>query len=717
MITLNENYLYLTYDLEFSTTTGKNLVVVTNNTDLTDYTVSSSDPIIEYDVPNFNNDAEIITVTLNTVLADALTVGSYIFYLYINQTLPQNPPDYRTVTVEVNVIDTEVMPKPPDPPSDPDEYTLKYLIEYEDYRLEINNAEITPVVGIRGRVRHKYSERKDLLQAIVASSLDITLEADQDLTLSDLYSEKERDFTAILYKGSQKIFQGFLKPDGIWEDYVSDRWELTLDAIDGLSMLKNLSFVKDNGSFFFGKISQYECLYYALKRIGYTLPINISDDLPVYTGWAGTETILKSVLVNTERFYEDGGKVMDCESVLASILDLYNATIVQMNGEWWIYRTVDVKPVMNFKKYEAFEPGVTVVWNAGLEIGSHIDEYAVHHIGANQRKSIDASIQAFRVNYKYGTAKSIIINPELILGPGLTAEGWTIQSQGGKVVRAPKGNGLMIVGALSGQEVIRSNQSIPVFIDDKIDIITQYLRSNISLFPHKVLYKVETNTYILSPDGWVNKAANPGARVEFLFVRGDFWVSHTLNLPPILEDGYINVTIYAEVQPTFYISSVNMVPSASNIKGEFHTGERVTRLSSVTKADKTVYNGDSESNLFTGTLYKSDGTPTTTWNRIGVTEQNPLLQLLVEDTLRMRPRPMLFFEGDLYGYYPYLTLFTINNIPGEFQISRYEFNTVTNITRNSLKEFENAYLIENTDYKYTQEDDLGTATKVGIKVT
>src|SRR5690606_3128244 len=262
------------------------------------------------------------------------------------------------------------------------------------------------------------------------------------------------------------------------------------------------------------------------------------------------------------------------------------------------------------------------------------NNFTLIHANANQRKRIDASLQAFSVNYKYGTAKSIIFNPELKLGAGLTADGWTIQSQGGKVVRAPKGNGVMIVGVLSGQEVIRSNQSIPVFIDDKIDIITQYLRSNVSLSPHKVLYKVETNTYILSPDGWVNKAANPGARVEFLFVRGDFWVSHTLNLPPILEDGYINVTIYAVVQPTFYINSVNMVPSASNTKGEFHTGERKSRISSVTKADKVVYNGDSESNLFTGTLYKSDETPTTTWNRIGKTETKPLLHLLVEDTLR-----------------------------------------------------------------------------------
>src|SRR5690606_20891102 len=266
---------------------------------------------------------------------------------------------------------------------------------------------------IRGNVNHAYTDRKDLTMSMVSSFLDITLEADQDITLTDLYSENERDFYVKLFRNETILFHGYLKPDGIWEDFVSDKWELTLDAIDGLSMLKNLSFVKDNGSFFFGKISQYDCIYYALKRIGYTLPINISTDLPVYTAFSDTESILKSVLVNSERFYQDEGKVMDCESVLTSILDVYNATIIQMHGEWWIYRTVDVKPTMEFLKYEGFDPGIPVTWNAERNLGSHINNSTLIHANANQRKSIDASLQAFRVNYKYGTVKSVNQNPEL----------------------------------------------------------------------------------------------------------------------------------------------------------------------------------------------------------------------------------------------------------------------------------------------------------------
>lgn len=687
-------------------------LVLDGNTDDIFFTFSCDNPDIIFTPTITSATQEIITVEFNGIgytEGDYIINGQAVAGIIGNQTI-------LPFTINLYVSNVYVPPPPP-----PVVTTPKFIVEYfnienDFFELEIWDKKYTGTIKtkIRGNANHHYTDRKDLTHPIIASNLDITLEADENLKLADLYSENEGDFYVKFFRNSMMIFNGYLKPDGIWEDFVNDKWDLTLDAIDGLSMLKNLSFVKDNGGFFFGKISQYECVYYALSRIGYTLPINISTDLPVYTGFASSESILKSVMVNTERFYQEEGKVMDSESVLKSVLDVYNATIIQMHGEWWIYRTVDVKPTMSFLKYEGMAPGVPVTWSAERNLGSHKDDFELIHANANQRKSIDASLQAFRVNYKYGKAKSIIYNPELQMGAGLTADGWTMQSQGGKVVRAPKGNGVMITGALSGQEVIRSNQSIPVFIDDKIDLITQYLRSNLSLLPHKVSYKIETNTYILSTNGWVNKAANPNARVDFLFVRGDFWVSHTLNLPPILENGVINVTIYATVQPTFYISSINMVPSASNTQGEFHTGERKSRTSSVTIPDKIVYNGDSESNLFTGTLYKSDETPTTTWNRIGVTETKPLLQLLVEDTLRMRPRPMIFFEGDTYGYYPYLSLFTINNVPGKFQVGKYSYITSANVNKNNFKEFETA---EMTDYNYRLELDYGNATRVGISVT
>ena len=192
---------------------------------------------------------------------------------------------------------------------------LKYWFEFTNIENDVFRCEILEKdfegedIEIHGNVRHAYAERKDLFQAVIASSLDIGLEADETLTLQDLYSESEQQFTVKLFRNSQIIFHGFLKPDGIWEDWVNDKWELSVDAMDGLSILKDLSFVKDYGTFYTGKITQFEAVKVCLHRIGYDLPINISTDLPVFDGFLSDDSILHNVQMNTERFYQDAQKI------------------------------------------------------------------------------------------------------------------------------------------------------------------------------------------------------------------------------------------------------------------------------------------------------------------------------------------------------------------------------------------------------------------------
>ena len=88
---------------------------------------------------------------------------------------------------------------------------------------------------------------------------------------------------------------------------------------------------------------------------------------------------------------------------------------------------------------------------------------------------------------------------------------------------------------------------------------------------------------------------------------------------------------------------------------------------------------------------------------------------MVEDTLRISPRPMYLFEGDIYGYFPYLANVLINNVPGKYQVSKYSFDTKKNINRTNFKEFDNVVLIQDTDFRYEFEYDYGQETKVLVK--
>lgn len=604
-------------------------------------------------------------------------------------------------------------------------YFLTYKgIEGDTYLFEIIETGYDGApIEIHGYVNHNYADRKDLVQPTIASSLDISLEADQDLTLQDLYTEEESKFKVRLKRNDQTIFYGILKPDGIWEDFVSNRWEISMDAMDGLSILKDLSFVKDPNEFgisefYTGKITQFEALKQCLHRIGYDLPINISTDLPVYDGFTGTDTVLKSVLMNADRFYQEKqtNQIMDCEAVLKSVLEPYSATVVQMNGEWWIFRPIDVQNEMNFYRYDG-EVKTDITWNAGLNIGSHIDQYEVFHANANQKKSINPSAQAFRVNYKYGTVRLISINPNLEYKNG-SWTGWNVNRFGNAVV--PNGDrGIKVVSDIDETPDllwISSNQPIGVTKNDILNVSFRF-RTSLSVTRSNILcYSFETANFILNESGWVSKPNS------YLFPK-DYGLNkvtdttETFNLPPIPEDGSLLIKVWIRqiivALPNnwpFCFNGIEVSPNSNaNYKGEFHTAQRLTRISSVTKSDKTVSVGDSLSDIYLGTLYKANGEPTEKWGG------KPLLQLMVEDALRIAPRPMYFFEGDVFGYFPYLSHVLINNVAGRYQVSKYSFDTKKNVNRCNFKEFDNVVLVQDTDYRYEFDYDYGSETKVTIK--
>ena len=146
-------------------------------------------------------------------------------------------------------------------------YNLKYWLEFTNqnaisHRLEILQSGFAGVsTQIYGNFVHQYTKKKDIHDTVVPSNLSIDLEANTTLTLNDLYSEEEQTFLVKAYRNSQLIFIGFIKPDGIYEDWVSDRWMLSIDCYDGLNILKDLSFVKSDGLFFRNNMSELHAIY------------------------------------------------------------------------------------------------------------------------------------------------------------------------------------------------------------------------------------------------------------------------------------------------------------------------------------------------------------------------------------------------------------------------------------------------------------------------
>ena len=57
-----------------------------------------------------------------------------------------------------------------------------------------------------------------------------------------------------------------------------------------------------------------------------------------------------------------------------------------------------------------------------------------------------------------------------------------------------------------------------------------------------------------------------------------------------------------------------------------------------------------------------------------------------EERMKMYARPRQVFSGDVFGYFNYLSVFTINNIEGIFMPTSYNYDAANNITSLELTE-------------------------------
>jgi len=687
-------------------------------------------------------------------------VGNYNFNLFTKRT----DDNYllRTTPVNLTVIyDDFGGGEPPIPEPEPT-YNLKYWFEYHNVANDLFRCEIYQLAWegesteIHGKCVHSYNKRKEFFEPIVSSNLSMELEANTNLTLQDLYSEEEQTFLVKFYRNTQILFIGFIKPDGIFEDWVSDKWVLSsVDCYDGLNILKDLSFINKNNDFFFSPISELEAIYSALYRTKLDLPINVSID--IFNDQYSSDiynSVLEQVFINTERFYQDAEKqkIMDCEEVVKSILNTYNATIIQEKGEWWIYRTIDLKPTTIFKKYVNGYFDTEISINTNKLIGSHINsfdnEFDVIHAGANQKKSISASCQAFRVNYKYGTVASVVDNQNLQLGDGLNIEGWTVNNPDGKVFRNATGYGINSKIIISNSSyfsnkilLLKNNSGGFIKAGDLLNIKVGfsnvgYAGSNTSYIG--LLYEIESENYIFcrkrygSEMYWklktdVNLSIDQSS---FIQLNGKYGTglgdaSLSIDLPEFPEDSDIFIKIFRDVtystdsSDDYRLSiksiTISAISNTLKYKGEYHDAQFKKRISTVTKKDKVVYNGDTASEIYYGTLLNSaKDSLNAKWYRFGVVEERELLSICAEDNLRIAPRPMIEFSGDVFGYIPYLSLISINNITGNFQAINYTYDTSSNLLKLESREFENDYLDAST-FTIEKSYDYGNTTKATIK--
>lgn len=669
---------------------------------------------------------------------DALGQSLEIIYenniVYINDLIDDAPifDNADTDITEVSLLEEEIQ-----------ELAPIYTIQYYDIKDVFNEIRISQK-GYSGFPKEAYgygvmskTSFEDVNNTVISTGLTINLDANTNLTYDELYNEDDRNFKVEYDRNGEREFNGYLTPEGYYEDYVYDKWQISLECVDGLAFLEDLSYVQNNGLFYTGKQSQLEIITNCLNRIGINQNINTNIDI-YYKGLDNTLDVLPNVYYNSDRFIkDDGDTIMSCKEVLEDVLSIYNATIVSYKGEWHIYRLNNFYKNQSYDYFRYNYLGVALTPAKGsldinFNLGSEIDGFYPHHINANQSLSNRKSVGAHRISYKYGLDKSLLDNYRLYYD-GTETNDWTVNDA--TIVSVASGNygfdlqnnDTIIIGATS--------DSVNLSLDDVITYKARFATFGNSIrFNCKLVLTDGVDTYYLGRGGtWFDTSAIIGVdnkkRVEDAefpeqeFVGTGAYINYSIKSEPLPIAGDLTIEFYssrADIvsgEDSGYVTvsevSISAEQSSTGIVGEFHTVQRETNPSAKVEDNDEVNVGDNPSDLYLGTIYKTDDTtPTSLWNRKGITEELPILQIKGEELLRLNAKTSKIFSGDCYGYIPYLSMISINNREGCFIPIKYTYNTKTNITQLSSKEI---FGDELTDINYELTYDYGNVVEPTIK--
>lgn len=545
--------------------------------------------------------------------------------------------------------------------------------------------------------------------------------------------------------GSALLWTGFVLPDLCEEEFTFAPYALDVNAVDGIGILKNLNFVQENGLHFTGKMSFKDVIWNCLNRLQIPDMI-LNTSVNIYYGGLTPDAItdpLAEAYVNTERYFKDEDLTpMTCDEVLKSVLSEWTACIVQMNGHWYVYRPneVAVSGSILFRQYSPVDGSFMGTETLSLDktLGGSSEGEIIYHTDRSQRKSIARPFKNATISYKYGLLNSVLENPTLAgasqadpgdpIGPrdDISIPGWT---KHGVVY-----NGITLDGSVIFYKTTPHDSNNYFENDESITIEAgQQLQTNLTyesipfLTMTDMMFGIElfdgTDTWYLQANGQGGYSWSQTG-VQAISIRSNMGSSSTEFVSePTPVAGIITFKIFPPENTSgdivfFKVDAVKYNANDPQV-GEIHIAEQ-SGLYSFVPEITNVFNGDGTTDLYKGTIYENDeDTPAGDWIRRGIPESplsqpfqssKPFLRIAAEEILRLHQRPMSVYDGTIAGYFPYLTRFTINDLPGVFLPVQLSYNLQEATIEATLCEVSNDEIENN----YELQPDYGSVTKVSI---
>lgn len=620
-----------------------------------------------------------------------------------------------------------------------------YKIQYQDPEGNVIKCNIqqsgtfertSTVIDVQGTVDVSFDEIDDPLQVVRTSSARISLEADQDQTFDDLYTEVERVWIVLIYRNDELKFRGWLSPDGIFEDYVNDAWVIELEARDGISDLQNKAYVDGDGNMYEGQATLRTILLRCLERTGFSQYTRFqhrsasTTDFPfqMVTTWPSAADWFDQKLDQRAFLSTDGKTAKSCKEVIEAILTPCNGHVYSWDGEWYVnwslqHANPNLNGAFSYTKYEIDgSQDVDEDEDVNVTIGSHIKGYSPHWAGGNQRIERRPSVGAARISYRYGELGTINTNPELD-NNGSTISGWTIDKPS-RVSLDASGTFRTTGGGTFESLVTADTSAGDIEQGNIIKLLIQATAPDVYPNAGLINFRLElsdgVDTYYLDEDitgdrvpKWITGSTNGQALDSHvsLYVTGlpgSFKLE--FNCPPAPITGQITLKIYPQSGVLYaglvhldfdYIGIANT--QENNPQGEEHNAERTASPSSYVQPTEELSIGDYTGAAYLGTLYRNDGATDTDAGYISPTSAFafPLYQCNVIDRLFIRSKPSRVFEGGVYGFVPYNARVTIDGFPSVVWIvSGWSWNTKENLIEIRLFEIHwDTDMLDDTTYE------------------
>lgn len=653
-------------------------------------------------------------------------------------------------------------------------YNLRYTLDFnitqddrqplvfDDATLEIYEKDGVDapetILGVENPIQINYQNTgEEIYEPFIGSEATLNLIATEEFQLEDLYTEDELRWLINIKRNGSVIWRGFIIPDGCQESFTFTPYTISVNAVDTLGLLKNLSYVQNDGNFWLGKQTFIEVIYNCLNRV--QIP-----DMDIYTcvnvteesyATADSDDPLALTYVNAETYLKDDNiNPLDCQEVLDKILRLWTAVIIQSEGDWYIFRPNELalSDSLVFRKYVGGVYDSYVTKTLGQVLGGHTEGAVIaplFHYNTDQLKMIEKPFKNNSMAWKYGTNYDLVEeldNPDLSgasqgcggdpIGPcnDVTIPGWTrtgtmdagLYPTGGVVFYSDEGTYPTLTNYYENDNLI------PV---TRTSTVTDRLRITIDYLNYDPLYATDMNFVISLTDGstvwylqadfsWAITAVEPG--INYYQVRSDVGTGGTITIEsnPVPSGGNITFRILAPsgtIRDIVYTEiSAGLFNDPGIQVGEIHTA---TQTGNYTFVPDTidVLNGDSETAQYMGAMYETDETTlTSNWYRKYAGESvlaspfatyKPLLRLAVEEKERMHARPYIKFDGTIFGYFNPLSRFVINLLTGYFMPVKMNYDIQANTTQTTLRRIIN----EEIEQDYELTPDYGETTKVLVK--